>query len=255
MKKQFIRIALVVILFPGVAASLMLISSCRCDEKVYMAVMVGSQGEKGCREIADLAGSGKLPNISYACPGDTLTICWGGNVGTNKLEPGLGTVGSAGSKQIVVTQSMKIKIVPQNSCASSSEFTVNVINMETPSEWDARWEVSPNEPNKKCSYLAFEISPYFMSPNIMVTKAEAKFNPTDATNSPCAYPPYCTGKNIDYLAFPSVQLNKPFETVPFSKPPPAVGHWRFPFSDPHCSDECKSDASVPFVLTLNCQKN
>jgi hypothetical protein len=251
MKKiQYLKI-ISSILLTGLAPLLLFIYSCTCDEKVYLAVMAGARGERDCAQMTELAREDLLPGLTYACPGDTVTICWAGNVNSNEIEPNIGSVGNAGSKQIVVTKSMTVKIIPQNSCASSKEFKIEVLNGETASTWDARWTAAPRS-NNKCDYLIFKISPYFMSANIRVVKAEAKFKVTDATNSPCKFPPFLTGKNITSLTGSGILLNKPFEQVSFSIPPPAVGDWIFDFDDPNCKVECKEEAVLPFELTLMC---
>lgn len=249
MKKINYRKYLSIVLLLTTVPLLLFLYSCSCDEKVYMAVMAGARFNKDCENIKEMAEKDLLPKVTYVCKGDTVTICWGGNVASNKIEPGIGMVGAFGSKQIVVTESMTIKIIPQGDCAGPREFKVEVISGETPSSWSARWS---SRSDKKCEYLFFNISEYFMSRNIRVVAAEAKFNPNEATGLPCGFPPYLNGKNIDDLASSNVQLNKPFEKVPLPSPAPAVGNWIFAFNDLSCLKECKSEAVLPFELTLSC---
>ncbi len=93
-----------------------------------------------------------------------------------------------------------------------------------------------------------------MSPDIEVVKVTAKFNETDATSSPCPFPPFLTGKNISALSNPGITLNKPFEQVTFSTPSPAVGAWAFDFFQESCKRKCKADAVLPFELILKCKE-
>ena len=232
-------------------ASQFIFTACSCDQQVHLVVMAGARTERDCVNMKEEALNGTLPDITYACVGDTITICWSGNVESNKLEPNLGSVGSQGMKQIVVTESMTIKLEPQNSCAASKEFKVQVIKEETPSVWDARWNT---DATRGCNFLFFKISEFFMSPNILVVKAQANFQPGQATGSPCTFPSYITGKNTNFLGSSGFILNKPMEQVKLSIPAPAAGNWIFEFIDGQCKEKCKQDAVLPFELILDCNK-
>jgi hypothetical protein len=216
---------------------------------VYLAVIAGPQDEKVCANLAESALNDQLEDLTYACPGDTVTICWGGNVKNNKIDP-IGNVGQAGSKQIVVDHSMTVRIEPQNSCASAKEFKINVLGGETPSVWQGRWTADSS--GKKCGFVMFKISPYFMSSHIQVVQVTAQFKETDATNSPCHLPPFLTGLNTGSVPLFGFTLNKPLEPVRLTSPVSAVGDWKFDFIDEGCKRECKSGASLPFELVLTC---
>ena len=249
MLKKYYRI-IINTAFVGCLVSLIFfVCSCRCDDKVYIAVMAGVQDEKACANLAEMALNNQLPDVTFACPGEKVTICWGGNVKNNKIDP-LGMRGQGGAEQIVVDHSMTVRIEPQGSCASAKEFKIIVLEGETPSTWQGRW--APDETGKKCGYVMFKISPYFMSPNIKVTKVTAQFKETEATGSPCHVPPFLTGLNTASLPLFGFTINKPFDPVPITMPVSAVGDWKFDFIDPGCKRDCKPDASLPFELVLKC---
>lgn len=259
MKKKFYRKILGLSLLALTVGFSIFMSSCQCKDRVYFAVMAGARNEDDCKRLQELIQADKLPDLTYACVGDTITLCWGGNVDKNIIEPaslGIGTVGSAGMKQIVVTQTMTITLKPQNSCASSKAFNVQIVNTETPTTWDAQWAPSPDNSNNRCDHLFFKIPDYFVSKNIQVVKVQAKFKASDATKSPCNDTPFGTLSNSAciFLGCSNMTIGKPFTTVIPSSPPPAVGDWAFSFADRACTRECIPNASLPFELTLLCAK-
>jgi|SRR5688572_7278051 len=248
MYKNYYRIIVSTILLVVSPFLILFLNSCSCDERIYLAVLGFPTDDKGCITAADQVGIDKLPGLTLACPGDTVTICWGGNVKNNKINVIGEVLGQAGSRQHIVTGSETITIDPQGDCAPNKNFKIEVVDKETPAPYDGCW-VGASGTNK-CGYISFKISENFMSRSIKALRITPKFDLTDATHSPCNIPPFLTGTNLEDPG--TFTLNKPNEEVPFSTPKQAVGEWRFDFFDDACKRECKSNAVLPFVLILKC---
>jgi hypothetical protein len=221
------------------------LSGC-CDDWVKLIVLAGHRSEADCRKFAEGLA---IPDATFVCPGEEVTICWTSNVSSVQVDPGLGTFGGTGITYLTVAGDVTIKATPVGSCAGAREMKVDVVTADTPSTWVAHWL-------SDCSKIVFEISDAFVSTKINARDITATWEPTvtvGETTYACATPPFLGGFHKEEVY--GFELLKPYLTFAFTRLLRAVGHWEFVFKGDCGKDwRCNPYASLPFDVTLTCER-